>query len=54
MDRQQSLMTIRLKLNEITNSIIATLAGSTVIKSYEDKIDALRLTVVRSGIQIKN
>ncbi|MDF7649618.1 nucleotidyl transferase AbiEii/AbiGii toxin family protein [Candidatus Pantoea formicae] len=53
MDRQQSLMTIRLKLNEITNSIIATLAGSTVIKSYEDKIDALRLTVVRSGIQIK-
>lgn len=53
MDRQQSLMTIRSKLDEITKDISARIADSKVIKSYEDKMDALRLTVTRSGIQIK-
>ena len=53
MERQQSLMTIRSKLDEITKDISTRIADSKVIKSYEDKMDALRLTVTRSGIQIK-
>lgn len=53
MDREKSLITIRSKFEKIASDITAKLTNSTVIRSYEDKPDALRLTVARSGIQIK-
>lgn len=53
MGRSESLITIRTKLDQIAENIIKRLAGSTVIRSYEDKKDALRLTIMRDAIQIK-
>lgn len=53
MDREQSLLTIRSRLDVIATDIIAKLTSTTVVRSYEDKMDALRLTIARAGIQIK-
>lgn len=53
LDRIEALAAIKSALNEIADEISIKLVGSSVIRSYEDKNDALRLTVNRAGVQIK-
>lgn len=53
LDRIEALAAIKSALNEIAEEISIKLVGSSVIRSYEDKNDALRLTVNHAGVQIK-
>lgn len=53
LDRIEALAAIKSALNEIAKEISIKLVGSSVIRSYEDKNDALRLTVNHAGVQIK-
>lgn len=53
LERVASLRGIKSALDNIAYSILVTLPGSKVRKSYEDKDDALRLTVIRNGVMIK-
>lgn len=51
--RDDSLEDIKQALDRLSKGISASLKGAEVHKSYEDKPDALRLIVKRSGVQIK-
>ena len=53
MARQQALLTIKNNLDTLASSIINNIGNTRVIRSYQDKIDALRLLVERNGVQIK-
>lgn len=51
--RQQALESIKQALDRISSNITQSLAGIRVTKSYQDKTDALRLTVQQSGVSIQ-
>jgi len=53
LDRIAALAAIKRALDEIAEEISTKLVGSNVIRSYEDKNDALRLIVNHAGVQIK-
>ncbi|WP_210080640.1 nucleotidyl transferase AbiEii/AbiGii toxin family protein [Pantoea endophytica] len=53
LDRIAALAAIKKALDEIAEEISTKLVGSNVIRSYEDKNDALRLIVNHAGVQIK-
>ncbi|MGI2178736.1 nucleotidyl transferase AbiEii/AbiGii toxin family protein [Shewanella frigidimarina] len=53
MARQQALLTIKENLDTLASSIINSIDNTRVVRSYQDKIDALRLLVERNGVQIK-
>lgn len=53
MSRKEALNTIKTNLSELANSIRSGIQGSSVIESFKEKQDALRLTVSRGGHQIK-
>lgn len=53
LERTEALTTIKKTLDDIAAEIGIKLVGCNVVRSYEDKNDALRLTVTRSGVQIK-
>ncbi|MDE1187268.1 MAG: nucleotidyl transferase AbiEii/AbiGii toxin family protein [Pantoea sp.] len=53
MARAESLLAIKTALDEIATDTVKVLPGSKVARSYEDKKDALRLTVDRDGVMIK-
>ncbi len=53
MARAESLRAIKTALDEIATDTVKVLPGSKVARSYEDKKDALRLTVDRDGVMIK-
>ncbi|MFJ5158672.1 nucleotidyl transferase AbiEii/AbiGii toxin family protein [Pantoea sp. NPDC088449] len=53
LERTEALTTIKKTLDDIAAEIGIKLVGCSVVRSYEDKNDALRLTVTRSGVQIK-
>lgn len=51
--RQQALESIKQALDRISLNLSQSLAGTRVTKSYQDKADALRLTVQQSGVFIQ-
>ena len=51
--RQEALHTIKENLSELADSIRSSIKGTSVIESFKEKQDALRLTVSRGGFQIK-
>ena len=53
MERQDALDTIRKNLSELAESIRYGIRGTSVIESFQNKGDALRLTVGKDGAQIK-
>lgn len=53
MERDDSLMAIKSALDEIANETAQILPDCRVSKSYEDKNDALRLTIDREGVIVK-
>lgn len=53
MERQDALDTIRKNLSELAESIRSEIRGTSVIESFQNKDDALRLTVGKDGAQIK-
>ncbi|PLR32735.1 nucleotidyl transferase AbiEii/AbiGii toxin family protein [Chimaeribacter arupi] len=53
LERNASLTAIKSALDSIADAISASVPASKVSKSYEDKRDALRLTVVRDSVMIK-
>lgn len=53
LDRIAALAAIKRALDEIAEELSTKLVGSNVIRSYEDKNDALRLIVNHAGVQIK-
>lgn len=53
LERNEALTAIKAALDNIAKAIGHKLPGSNVIRSYQDKNDALRLTVTRQGVQIK-
>lgn len=52
-DRRQALVAVRGALDRIAAAIAQALAGARVVKSYEQKPDALRLVVHHHGAAIK-
>lgn len=52
-NRQQALESIKQALDSISLNLAQSLAGIKVTKSYQDKADALRLTVQQSGVSIQ-
>lgn len=52
-NRQQALESIKQALDRISLNISQRLVGTKVTKSYQDKADALRLTVQQSGVSIQ-
>lgn len=52
-ERDASLKGIKTALDDIAASVLVNFPHSKISKSYEDKKDALRLTVIRDGILIK-
>ncbi|MDV5142047.1 hypothetical protein CYR40_18140 [Chimaeribacter arupi] len=53
LERNASLTAIKSALDSIADAISTSVPASKVSKSYEDKRDALRLTVVRDSVMIK-
>ena len=53
MERQEALKTIKSHLNTLAASITANIDNTRVVRSFQDKVDALRLLVEQDGIQIK-
>ena len=53
MERQDALDTIRKNLSELAESIRYGIRATSVIESFQNKGDALRLTVGKDGAQIK-
>lgn len=53
MERQEALKTIKSHLNTLAASITASIDNTRVVRSFQDKVDALRLLVEQDGIQIK-
>lgn len=53
MERQEALKTIKSHLNTLAASITANIDNTRVVRSFQDKADALRLLVERDGVQIK-
>ncbi|PLR47360.1 nucleotidyl transferase AbiEii/AbiGii toxin family protein [Chimaeribacter arupi] len=53
LERNASLSAIKSALDSIADAISTSVPASKVSKSYEDKRDALRLTVVRDSVMIK-
>lgn len=53
MERDDSLKAIKSALDEIANEATKIISGCRVAKSYEDKNDALRLTIDREGVIVK-
>lgn len=51
--RQQALESIKQALDRISSNISQSLVGTRVTKSYQDKADALRLTVQQNGVSIQ-
>ncbi len=52
-DRNMALANITAALNRITDSILETIQGAQVQKSFENRADALRLIVKQGYVQIK-
>lgn len=52
-NRQQALESITQALDRISHNISESLMGANVSKSYQDKADALRLTVQQGGVSIQ-
>lgn len=50
--REVALVNIRNALNRIADSILATIPFAQLVKSYENKEDALRLVVSQQGVQV--
>jgi len=53
MERQEALKTITSHLDNLAASITASIDNTRVVRSFQDKVDALRLLVEQDGIQIK-
>ncbi|MET3999778.1 nucleotidyl transferase AbiEii/AbiGii toxin family protein [Marinobacterium sp. MBR-109] len=53
MERQEALKTIKSHLDTLAASITTSIDNTRVVRSFQDKVDALRLLVERDGIQIK-
>jgi hypothetical protein len=53
MERQMALKTIKSHLDSLAASITANIENTRVVRSFQDKADALRLLVERDGVQIK-
>jgi hypothetical protein len=53
MERQMALKTIKSHLDTLAASITANIDNTRVVRSFQDKADALRLLVEQDGIQIK-
>lgn len=52
-NREQALESIKQALDRISSNLSQTLAGTQVTKSYQDKADALRLTVQQQAVSIQ-
>lgn len=52
-ERQEALKTITSHLDNLAASITASIDNTRVVRSFQDKVDALRLLVEQDGIQIK-
>lgn len=53
MERHEALQTIKSNLDTLASTITASIDSTRVIRSFQDKEDALRLLVERDGVQIK-
>lgn len=53
MERQEALQTIKDNLNTLASKITEQIENTKVIRSFIDKLDALRLVVEKDGVQIK-
>ncbi|MEH6542090.1 nucleotidyl transferase AbiEii/AbiGii toxin family protein [Halopseudomonas sp.] len=53
MERHEALQTIKDHLETLATTIMASIDNTRVIRSFQDKTDALRLLVERDGVQIK-
>ncbi len=53
MERHEALQSIKNNLTTLASTITASLDNTRVIRSFQDKADALRLLVERKGVQIK-
>lgn len=53
MERHEALQTIKDHLETLASTIMASIDDTRVIRSFQDKTDALRLLVERDGVQIK-
>jgi predicted nucleotidyltransferase component of viral defense system len=53
MERKQALTVIRTALSELAVSIRSNITGTSVVESFREKDDALRLTISREKCQIK-
>lgn len=53
MERHEALQTIKNNLDTLASTIMASIDNTRVIRSFQDKADALRLLVERDGVQIK-
>ncbi|MBL1376151.1 nucleotidyl transferase AbiEii/AbiGii toxin family protein [Zobellella iuensis] len=53
MERHEALQTIKNNLDTLASTITASIDNTRVIRSFQDKADALRLLVERDGVQIK-
>ena len=53
MERHEALQTIKHHLETLASTIMTSIDNTRVIRSFQDKADALRLLVERDGVQIK-
>lgn len=53
MERNEALKTIKDNLGALASTIMVSLENTRVIRSFQDKADALRLLVERDAVQIK-
>jgi predicted nucleotidyltransferase component of viral defense system len=53
MERPEALQTIKDNLNTLASKITEQIENTKVIRSFIDKLDALRLVVEKDGVQIK-
>ena len=53
MERHEALQTIKHHLETLASTIMTSIDNTRVIRSFQDKTDALRLLVERDGVQIK-
>ncbi|PXX95372.1 nucleotidyl transferase AbiEii/AbiGii toxin family protein [Halomonas sp. LBP4] len=53
MERAEALATIRANLEALSEAIKVGVTGAEVVESFREKDDALRLTVIKDGVQIK-
>lgn len=53
MERNEALQTIKSNLDALASTIMSSIDNTRVIRSFQDKADALRLMVESDGVQIK-